>query len=78
MTFALDIETAPVEQTSNPYALEPFRLKQGLAKITSIAVSGPDGYLKQITNMEELPSLLRSLSGKDVFCHNTIFDVAWM
>lgn len=76
--FALDIETAPITLTNNPYALEPFRYHQGLAHITSIAVSGSDNYLKQITNMEELPSLLDFLKGKEVFCHFALFDITWM
>lgn len=76
--YALDIETAPTKDTNCPYALEPFRYYQGLAHITSIAVSGPDGYMKQITDMRELPDLLASLKGKEVFCHYAIFDIAWM
>lgn len=75
--FALDIETAPTNPTDSPYALEPFRYAQGLAGITSIAVSGPDNYLKQITNMEELPSLLNFLHGKEVYAHFALFDIAW-
>lgn len=76
--FALDIETAPINPTDKPYALEPFRYHQNLAEITSIAVSGPDRYLKQITNMKELPNLLSFLKGKEVFCHYTLFDITWM
>jgi hypothetical protein len=76
--FSLDIETAPTIPTDNPYALEPFRYAQGLAHITSIALSGPTGYLKQITNMEELSNLLKFLKGKEVFCHLTLFDITWM
>ena len=76
--FALDIETAPINPTDKPYALEPFRYHQGLAHITSIAVSGPDNYLKQITNMEELSDLLSMLKGKNVYGHFTLFDITWM
>lgn len=76
--FALDIETAPIDSTPNPYALEPFRVKQNKAKITSIALAGSNGFLKQITNMEELPSLLSFLKHQEVFAHYAVFDIAWM
>ena len=75
--LALDIETAPVNETDKPYALEPFRYKQGLAIITSVAIAGND-ILKQITDMRELPEMLSKFSGETIFCHNTIFDITWM
>jgi DNA polymerase I-like protein with 3'-5' exonuclease and polymerase domains len=85
MIYSLDIETAPTSPTDNPYALEPFRYAQGLGKITSVAVSGPDGYIKQVhergegdESMKGLVSLLKSLKGKEVVAHNAIFDIAWL
>ena len=81
--YALDIETAPIKKDGRPYALEPYRLKQNLGKITSIAIAGPDGYSLQLDEQkddihQQLPGVLKSLNGKDVVAHNAPFDVAWM
>ena len=79
--YALDIETAS-NTSGNNYALEAYRLPQGKARITSIAVSGPDSYFKQLDerseNMHEITSILEFLRGKQVFAHRGVFDVGWL
>lgn len=80
--FALDIETESNEAKHPEFALQPFRLKQGRAKITSIDVAGPDDYTLQLVDptQDELNELLYFLgdTARPVFCHNTVFDVSWM
>ncbi len=80
--YSLDIETAPTGKTSNPYALEPMRYVTGQAEITSVAVSGPDGFSVQLhlrnDSMDDLPDLLDALAGKEVVAHYAVFDVAWL
>ena len=81
--YVLDLETAPNIQTDATYALEPYRVAQDLARVTSVAVYGPDGYKKQLDernvsgSMEEFPALLASLAGKEVWAHRAVFDAAW-
>lgn len=80
--YSLDIETAS-NVAGKPYALEACRLSQNKARITSIAVSGPDSYFVQLDEKvhsieEELPALLSHLSGKQVFAHRAVFDIGWL
>ena len=80
--FALDIETSTTDKSHPEYALQPFRLRQGKAKITSIDVAGPDNYTLQLVepSQDELNELLYFLreTNRPVFCHNTVFDTSWM
>lgn len=79
--YALDIETAPNDPTKD-HALECYRLPAGEARITSIAVSGPDGYFRQIDErsetMGDVTALLKHLKGKQVYAHRAVFDVGWL
>jgi len=79
--YSLDIETAS-NVPGKEYALECYRLPDGDARITSIAVSGPDGYFRQIDerseNMDEVWGMLAYLKGKTVFAHRAVFDVGWL
>jgi DNA polymerase I-like protein with 3'-5' exonuclease and polymerase domains len=78
--FALDLETAPTSgDLSNGYALEPWRARRGQAKISSMAIMG-EGYATNIPHptRDQLVAELTKLAGKEVYCHNTIFDVAWL
>ncbi len=80
--FALDIETRSL--TNNDlYALEPFRVIQRKAEITSIAICYPNNIVLQIVNNgsdwpNKVRSLLNDLKDQVVYCHNTIFDVAFL
>lgn len=80
---ALDIETKPIKNGGKYAALEPFRVHQNKAEISSIAVCYPDDKVVQITNTGEdfyqkMRSLLDSLSGCKVFAHNAIFDITFL
>lgn len=79
--YALDIETAS-NVKGKEYALEACRLPTGDARITSVAVSGPDSYFRQLDersgNMDDIPALLSHLKGKQVFAHRAVFDVGWL
>lgn len=81
--YALDIETASKVKTDLPYALEAYRVKRDQVEITSIAVHCSDGDSYQIHHKmdffnEKIKDLLSSLAGEIVYCHNTIFDTAYM
>jgi DNA polymerase I-like protein with 3'-5' exonuclease and polymerase domains len=83
-TFTLDIETAATDKDMQMHAgLEPYRLRQGKAEITSVAVCRPDNTTIQIVNncgsewKYRLESLLGELKGEKVYCHNAPFDLAW-
>ena len=80
MTHALDLETSSKsEQLTDGYALEPWRARQGLGFIMSIAVHG-DKVNEQIVRptREQLIALLESLAGEEVYAHYALFDVAWL
>lgn len=82
--FTLDIETRSLDKNMVAHAgLEPWRLRQGKAEITSIDVCRPDGSTIQIVHdsdnwKDRVRHMLRELKGQKVYCHNTQFDVAWM
>lgn len=81
---ALDLET----EATNPKmqlhgGLEPWRLRQGNARITSMAVCMPDDSVIQIENngasfKADVIEVLHSLRGMSVFAHNALFDIAWL
>jgi DNA polymerase I-like protein with 3'-5' exonuclease and polymerase domains len=79
---ALDIETAPVNPTDLPYALEPYRVLSNESYITSVAVWYSDGPPIQMVDdgmfKENLRTLIESLAGQVVYCHNTIFDTGFI
>lgn len=82
---ALDIETEATDPSMRQYAgLQPWRLRQGKARITSIAVCRPDDSVIQIVNegnerrwVDDVTCLLADLRGQKVYAHNALFDVAW-
>ena len=82
---ALDIETEATDPSMRLYAgLQPWRLRQGKARITSIAVARPGGLVDQIVNngtesiwVREVHDLLLSIDGEVAYAHNALFDVAW-
>ena len=78
--FAVDIETASNDEQNDQYALEPFRVKQGLARITDISISGPNNYTKliQSPSAPEVRSLIEFLQGKVTYFHNAVFDMAFL
>ena len=76
----LDLETSPtVGDLSNGYALEPWRVRQGKAYISSCAVLSDDGYKTNLLrpSKSQLYEELEKLAGKEVYCHNAVFDIAW-
>lgn len=84
--YTLDIETAATDKSMAEHAgLEPWRYRQGKAKITSISVHNPDGSVIQLLNdsseedfVEKTRSLLSSLENKVVYAHFAVFDIAWL
>lgn len=82
--YVLDIETAAIDKSMVLHAgLEPWRLRQGNAKITSIAVCRPDSTTFQIVNdsdgwLYEVKNLLKELQGQIVYAHYAVFDIAWL
>lgn len=84
-TFSLDIETRSLVPSMSAHAaLEPWRIRQGKAEISSVSVCRPDHSVAQIVNEgrsdwpQQVRDLLRTLKGKEVYGHNTGFDVACM
>lgn len=82
--FTLDIETAATNKSMELHAgLEPWRLRQGNGRITSIAICRPDGSTFQIVNdgtnwLDKVKALLTELQGKIVYAHYAVFDIAWL
>ena len=76
--IALDIETAPVEGFPQPYALQPWRAREGKATITAVAVARSDGSARLETDREGYAGILQSLRGKPVVTWNGVFDIAWL
>ena len=80
MTHALDLETASASgDLSDGYALEPWRARQGKARISSIAVHGDkiNLQIKEPTRAQ-LIEVLESLKGEETFAHFALFDVGWL
>lgn len=80
MSFiGLDIETAPREGYPQEYALQPWRLGEGSAEITSTALDdGPESLLiTHVDTEEHLREVLDASSGTFV-TWNGIFDIAWL
>ena len=83
--WSLDVETRDLDSRIIDYAaLEPWRLRQGKAEISSVAVCRPDDSVRQVVNTgqknwpKQVSELLRSLAGQRIFGHFAIFDVAWL
>ena len=82
--WSLDVETKDLVTSGGPYALEPFRLKDGTACITDLSVAGPENYSKHVNLLEstnpsgEVASILHFLKGKIVYMHSAVFDTAWL
>ena len=82
--YSLDIETEATNPSMRLFAaLQPFRVRQGNAKISSVALCRPDNSVIQIKNdhphfKRELVEMLESLEGKKVYAHNAVFDLAFM
>ena len=81
--YALDLETRSTNPRMNAHAaLEPWRVRQGNAEISSISVCRPDNSVIRIVNngnnwVSQVEDLLRSLKGQVVYAHNAMFDIAW-
>ncbi|AAX84882.1 possible DNA polymerase subunit [Xanthomonas phage Xp15] len=83
---SLDIETEAVDPAEKLYAaLQPWRLRQGRSRITSIAVCRPGFTVDQIVNrgdntlwLREMIDLLDSVGNDVVYAHNALFDIAFM
>lgn len=83
--FSLDIETKSTNPNMILHAgLEPYRLRQGNAMITSIDLTRPDGSNVSIVNdmssnwKYQVNCLLQEVKGQIVYCHNATFDIAFM
>lgn len=83
--FTLDLETKATDPAMSDHAgLEPWRLRQGKAMITSCDVYRPDGSVLQIVNKDpvefkrQLIAALEELDDQVVYAHNATFDVAWL
>lgn len=82
MLYSLDIETAPKIQTNDPVALEPYKVSRGICDITSVAIADEMGEMQVHERMQgwksTLLGYLKGMQGHEVYCHNTIFDLAFM
>lgn len=79
MTHALDLETSSISgDLSDGYALEPWRVRQGKAFISSVAVYGDKVTVQALRpSRERLIEILESLRGEEVYAHYAVFDVAF-
>lgn len=84
--FSLDIETRPLDERMSLHAaLEPWRVRQRKAEISSVAVCKPNDQVVQIVNkgnmtdfLIKLVGLLEELEGEIVYGHETMFDLAFL
>lgn len=77
--IGLDLETAPNEGQPPEYALQPWRAREGLAKISLCAVSRTNGQSKTTPGFfPDLRSVLSELAGKHVATWSGVFDIAWL
>ena len=82
---ALDIETEATDPSMKLHAaLQPWRLRQGKARITSIALARSNDTVDQIENngdpvrwRGQLIDLISSID-EPTYAHNALFDLAWM
>lgn len=83
---SLDLETESTNpKMSQHAALQPWRLRQGNARITSIAVARPGDVVDQVVFtgdrhrwVRQVHELLASMDGDVTYAHNALFDVAWL
>lgn len=79
--IGLDIETAPNPGSPQEYALQPWRAREGTARITSVALAKSSGQSKLILpdvgSLGVLAAALKGLTGP-VVTWNGVFDVAWL
>jgi len=80
--YSIDLETAPINPSTNPYALEPYRAGKD-SMITLFSIHGPHGYsalyhYKMDNFIDLMKSEMMQLKGKVVYCHNAIFDVSFL
>ena len=75
--WSLDLETSKTDKGQSQFALEPFRVRQGLAKVTSLSSAGPEQWVRTIVNTDEIPEIIRFHRNHTVYCHNAVFDIAW-
>lgn len=82
---ALDLETEATDPKMRLHAgLEPWRYRQGKARVSSLALCRPDDSVIQIENRGEVAfkqdvlDLLYSLKDQPVYAHNALFDIAWL
>lgn len=79
--YALDTETGPYPMPpgeDGAWALEPYREE---FYVKMLGVAGPNGYKKAIhmdgdNYSADFKTEIEFLSGKEVVCHNAIFDIA--
>lgn len=76
--LSLDIETAPVKGFPQEYALQPWRFKEGKAKIDCISVAKASGEAILVTNRNQFRALLKAFAGKELYTWKGTFDVAWL
>lgn len=77
---SLDLETSSISgDLADGYALEPWRVRQGKAFISSIAVYGDKVNVQVVKpTRHQLLSVLESLAGEEVYAHYALFDVAFL
>jgi len=75
---ALDIETAPTGDAPQEYALQPWRVREGTAMITNIAVGKASGEAFVVQKKTQYRALLRSLEGQTLTGYNLTFDISFL
>lgn len=78
----LDLETASVSgNLADGYALEPWRVRQGRSYISSLHYLSADRQRKvfiERPSKAQLVEFLETIKGQEVWCWNTVFDVAFL
>lgn len=77
----LDLETSDTTNNlENGYALEPWRMRSGQVRITSISVYEDEHTIlhREEPTPEFVLQVLTDLAGQEVWAHNAIFDIAYL
>ncbi len=72
--LGLDIETESLDPEHPEYALQPWRVREGKARITHVAVCNEQRQSKEIT-LDEFESITE---GSIIIAYNAIFDIAFL
>lgn len=73
----LDLETAPEGDNSQVFALQPWRAREGTARVTCMSIAEPESK-PLLAHRPDIGTFLARLKGERCVTWNGIFDIAWL